>query len=73
MADSNAVAYCGQQLVGVSIAIAVIQILVVSARFYTRYLQHTAFWLDDYLIIPALVREKQKRGFVRVEQRSLRS
>ncbi|OKL58533.1 hypothetical protein UA08_06369 [Talaromyces atroroseus] len=55
MSSSSATSYCGQQLIGVSIAIAVIQILVVGARFYTRYLQQTAYWLDDYLIVLALI------------------
>jgi hypothetical protein len=47
--------YCGDRLLGVSIAIAVVQIIVVPARFYTRYIQRMACTLDDYLIIPALV------------------
>jgi hypothetical protein len=47
--------YCGDRLLGVSIAIAVVQIVVVPARFYTRYIQHVTCTLDDYLIIPALV------------------
>ncbi|KAL4902753.1 hypothetical protein BDW74DRAFT_157519 [Aspergillus multicolor] len=47
--------YCGDRLLGVSIAIAVVQIIVVPARFYTRYTQRLACTLDDYLIIPALV------------------
>ncbi|KAJ5651543.1 uncharacterized protein N7484_005266 [Penicillium longicatenatum] len=55
MGDTGAVAYCGQQLVGVSIAIAVVQIVVVGARFYTRYIQKVACGSDDYLIIPALI------------------
>ncbi|CAG7968649.1 unnamed protein product [Penicillium nalgiovense] len=54
MADTSTVAYCGQQLIGVSIAIAAIQIIIVGARFYTRYIQRVANGIDDYLMIPAL-------------------
>ncbi|OGM43365.1 hypothetical protein ABOM_008721 [Aspergillus bombycis] len=49
------VAYCGDSLMGVSIAIAVVQILVVAARFYARYVQRVAYAVDDYLIIPSLI------------------
>lgn len=56
MEDTGAVAYCGQQLICVSIAIAAAQIIVVGARFYTRYMQKVACGSDDYFIIPALVR-----------------
>lgn len=49
------VSYSGDSLMGVAIAIAVVQILVVIARFYTRYMQRVACALDDYLIVPALV------------------
>ncbi|KAJ5586843.1 uncharacterized protein N7459_002608 [Penicillium hispanicum] len=55
MSDSSTVPYCGQQLIGVSVAIAVVQILVVAARFYTRYMQRLRYGVDDYLIIPALL------------------
>lgn len=55
MSISDAVAYCGQHLIAVSVSIAIIQIVFVGARFYTRYLQQGAYWLDDYLIVPALV------------------
>ncbi|KAE8150971.1 hypothetical protein BDV25DRAFT_139312 [Aspergillus avenaceus] len=48
-------AYCGGSLMGVSIAFAVMQIIVVAARFYARYVQRVACALDDYLIIPALI------------------
>ena len=50
------VSYCGDSLMGVAIAIAVVQIVIVAARFYTRYMQRVACALDDYLIVPALVR-----------------
>lgn len=56
MGDTGTVAYCGQQLIGVSIAIAVAQITIVGARFYTRYMQKVACGSDDYFVIPALVR-----------------
>lgn len=56
MRDTGAVAYCGQQLIGASIAIAVAQIIIVGARFYTRYMQKVACGSDDYFVIPALVR-----------------
>ncbi|KAJ5809002.1 hypothetical protein N7474_010271 [Penicillium riverlandense] len=55
MNGSNSVAFCGQQLVGVSIAIAVVQILIVALRFYTRHMQRLRYGADDYLIIPALL------------------
>ncbi|KAI2727213.1 hypothetical protein CBS147354_3931 [Penicillium roqueforti] len=56
MAESTGtVAYCGQQLIGVSIAIAAIQIIIVGARFYTRHIQRVANGIDDYLMIPALI------------------
>ncbi|OQE27988.1 hypothetical protein PENFLA_c005G06677 [Penicillium flavigenum] len=55
MADTSTVAYCGQQLIGVSVAIAAIQIIIVGARFYTRYIQRVANGIDDYLMIPALI------------------
>ncbi|KAJ6021440.1 hypothetical protein N7540_006944 [Penicillium herquei] len=55
MSDSSSVAYCGQDLIGVSIAIAVIQIPIVAARFYARYMQRQKYGIDDYLIILALV------------------
>ncbi|KAL4888674.1 hypothetical protein BDV59DRAFT_136298 [Aspergillus ambiguus] len=53
--DTADVAYCGDSLMGVSIAIAVLQILIVAARFCARYVQRVACALDDYLIIPALI------------------
>ncbi|KAL2842380.1 hypothetical protein BJY01DRAFT_264497 [Aspergillus pseudoustus] len=58
MSDSSGgvdTSYCGDRLLGVSIAIAVVQIIVVPARFYTRYIQRVRCTLDDYLIIPALI------------------
>ncbi|KAL2816082.1 hypothetical protein BJX63DRAFT_430374 [Aspergillus granulosus] len=53
--DAVDTSYCGDRLLGVSIAIAVVQIIVVPARFYTRYIQRVTCTLDDYLIIPALI------------------
>ncbi|KAL4879446.1 hypothetical protein BJY04DRAFT_220042 [Aspergillus karnatakaensis] len=47
--------YCGDSLMGVSIAIIPVQIAVVCARFWTRHLQQITSTIDDYLIIPALV------------------
>ncbi|RDH16310.1 hypothetical protein M747DRAFT_325614 [Aspergillus niger ATCC 13496] len=47
--------YNGDALIGVSVAIAVVQIVVVVARFYTRRLQQLALALDDYLILLALI------------------
>ncbi|BDD58899.1 hypothetical protein MAP00_004140 [Monascus purpureus] len=47
--------YCGDSLIGVSIAIAVVQTIVVAARFYTRLMQRVKCGLDDYLIILALM------------------
>jgi hypothetical protein len=55
---SDSIPYCGQQLIGVSIAIALVQVLVVGARLYTRHIQKVAYGIDDYLIIPALVRSE---------------
>ncbi|KAI9367647.1 hypothetical protein BJX61DRAFT_527392 [Aspergillus egyptiacus] len=53
--DNLDTSYCGDRLLGVSIAIAVVQIIVVPARFYTRYLQRISCTWDDYLIVPALI------------------
>ncbi|KAL6232853.1 hypothetical protein BDW75DRAFT_216757 [Aspergillus navahoensis] len=53
--DTVDTSYCGDRLLGVSIAIAAAQIIVVPARFYTRYIQRIKCTLDDYLIIPALI------------------
>ncbi|KAL4864475.1 hypothetical protein BDV12DRAFT_201085 [Aspergillus spectabilis] len=47
--------YCGVSLLGVSIAIAIVQLAVVPARFYTRYIQRVTCTVDDYLIIPAMI------------------
>ncbi|KAL4879034.1 hypothetical protein BJY04DRAFT_220630 [Aspergillus karnatakaensis] len=47
--------YCGDSLMGVSIAIAIVQLVVVPSRFYTRYILRVACTVDDYLIIPALI------------------
>ncbi|OJJ31864.1 hypothetical protein ASPWEDRAFT_175179 [Aspergillus wentii DTO 134E9] len=51
----SSVPYNGGSLIGVSIAIGFLQILLVAARFYTRYLRRLSCGLDDYLIIPALL------------------
>lgn len=56
---SDSIAYCGQQLLGVSITIAIVQILVVGGRLYTRQMQKVAYGIDDYLIIAALVRTSE--------------
>ncbi|KAL4935303.1 hypothetical protein BDV06DRAFT_217525 [Aspergillus oleicola] len=45
--------YCGDPLMEVSISIAVVQIVVVAARFHTRHLQRLKCTWDDYLMIPA--------------------
>jgi hypothetical protein len=42
-------------LVGAVIGIAVVQILFVAARFYTRFMQRMEIAFDDYLILLALV------------------
>ena len=55
MEQSNKIAYCGDQLIGVSITIAILQTIIVGARFYTRHWQRLATGIDDYLMIPALV------------------
>lgn len=59
MADSSHAvdtSYSGDSLMGVSIALIVVQVAVVLARFYARYVQRVAYALDDYLIVLALVR-----------------
>ncbi|KAL3429573.1 hypothetical protein BDV09DRAFT_190025 [Aspergillus tetrazonus] len=53
--DTVDASYCGDRLLGVSIAIAAVQIIVVPVRFYTRYIQRIKCTLDDYLILPALI------------------
>jgi hypothetical protein len=47
--------YGGNALVGVAVTIAVVQILFVVARFYTRFTQRMKICVDDYLILLALV------------------
>ncbi|KAJ5489791.1 hypothetical protein N7539_004681, partial [Penicillium diatomitis] len=47
--------YSGDSLMGVSIAIAVFQVLIVGLRFYARFIQRVALALDDYLILLALL------------------
>ncbi|KAL4761103.1 uncharacterized protein BDW70DRAFT_168161 [Aspergillus foveolatus] len=53
--DTVDASYCGDSLLGVSIAIAAVQIIVVPVRFSTRYIQRIKCTLDDYFILPALV------------------
>lgn len=48
--------YGGDALVGVSAAIAVVQISFVAARLYTRFMQQIKLGIDDYLILLASVR-----------------
>jgi hypothetical protein len=55
MEQSNKIVYCGDQLIRVSITIAILQTIIVGARFYTRYWQRLPTEIDDYLMIPALV------------------
>ncbi|KAJ5473525.1 hypothetical protein N7475_003091 [Penicillium sp. IBT 31633x] len=62
MEQSNGIAYCGDQLIGVSIMIAILQTIVVGARFYTRYMQKLSIGLDDYLIVPALLASVGQAG-----------
>lgn len=45
----------GAPLVGVSIALSVLQIVFVAARFYTRFVQRVRCGVDDYVILFALV------------------
>lgn len=42
-------------LIGASIALSVLQIVFVAARFCTRYLQQMRYGADDYVILIALV------------------
>lgn len=44
MTATSTAAYCGQKLIGDSIATAAMQIIIVGARFYTRYIQRTSKW-----------------------------
>ncbi|KAJ5612673.1 hypothetical protein N7510_005867 [Penicillium lagena] len=46
--------YEGDDLIGVCVALAAVQILIVTARFYTRYMLQMRYGLDDYLILVAL-------------------
>lgn len=52
----------GNALVGVAVALSVVQILFVAARFYTRYLQRVKFGVDDYIVLIALVCLDASRG-----------
>lgn len=45
----------GEGLLGVSIALSVLQIVLVAARFYTRRLQREHFGSDDWVMLIALV------------------
>ncbi|KAJ5663829.1 hypothetical protein N7507_004560 [Penicillium longicatenatum] len=45
----------GSALIGISLSLSVLQILFVTARFYTRSLQHTQPSADDYVMLIALV------------------
>ena len=45
----------GNALLGAAIGIAVVQILFVAARFFTRFIQRMKIGVDDYLILFALV------------------
>lgn len=45
----------GKTLFGVGVALAIVQIAFVAARFYTRYLQRVRCGVDDYIIFIALV------------------
>lgn len=45
----------GNTLVGVSIALSVLQIGLVAARFYTRRLQRERYGWDDWVMLIALV------------------
>jgi hypothetical protein len=45
----------GSALIGISLTLSVLQILFVTARFYTRSLQHTQPSADDYVMLIALV------------------
>jgi len=47
--------YSGNALVGAAISIAVVQIVFVAAKFYTRSMQRMKICFDDYLILLALV------------------
>ncbi|PYI25960.1 hypothetical protein BP00DRAFT_451630 [Aspergillus indologenus CBS 114.80] len=49
------VPYNGGSLLGVAIAMAILQIVVVIARFYTRHSQRIAYALDDFLVVIALI------------------
>ncbi|PYI19151.1 hypothetical protein BO99DRAFT_147385 [Aspergillus violaceofuscus CBS 115571] len=49
------VPYNGGSLLGVAIAMAILQIVGVIARFYTRHSQRIAYALDDFLIVIALI------------------
>lgn len=56
--------YCGDSLMGVSIAIMPIQIVLVAVRFYTRRVQEIACTADDYLMIPAVVTPPRPVGYI---------
>lgn len=45
----------GNILFGVGVALSVVQIVLVAARFYARYLQRVRCGVDDYVILIALV------------------
>ncbi|KAJ5356438.1 hypothetical protein N7517_011047 [Penicillium concentricum] len=53
--------YSGGPLVGAIIAITILQIVFVAARFYTRFMQRAKIGADDYLILLALVPQRTMR------------
>ena len=46
----------GTRLIAACIALSILQIIFVAAKFYTRYFQNMRFGADDYVMLIALVR-----------------
>lgn len=45
-----------ETIIAVSVIFPVLSIIAVALRFHTRRLQKTGFQIDDWLILPALVK-----------------
>lgn len=56
----------GNVLFGVGVALAIVQIVFVAARFYTRYLQRVKCGVDDYVLFIALVFISSQRSYPRL-------
>ena len=50
-------------VIAVSVVFPVLGMIAVALRFYTRYSQKARFAMDDWLVLPALVRSNARAHF----------